>query len=155
MISPELLRRYPFFGVLDDTPLKAVAMVADEFFFEKGDTLYEIDRPAEYLYVLIEGSVEHYFIVLDSIDARVRKEFYLSDINPGEVFALSAMVEPYRHTTTARCTSEGRVIRINTTSLRTLAKLDPKFGASLMTQVARSLYEKLESARVQLAAARA
>jgi len=155
MVSPELLRRYPFFAGFDNTHIKAIAMVADEFSFEKDDSLYEIDKPADALFVLVDGIVEHYFIVVNSQDARLRKEFYLSDITPGEVFGLSSMIDPYKHTTTARCAREGHAIRIQTASLLTLGELDSRFAYSFMNQIAKALSEKLESTRVQLAASRA
>jgi CRP-like cAMP-binding protein len=155
MVSPELLRRYPFFGVLEETPLKAIAMVADEVTYETGETLYEIDKDADTLFLLIEGDVEHFFIVGDSRNPSVRKEFYLSDINPGDVFGLSSLIEPYRHTTTARAMGPSRVIKIVTASLRTLGELDPKLGYVFMRQLTKTLSEKLEATRVQLAATRA
>lgn len=155
MVSPELLRRYPFFGVFAETPLKAIAMVADEVIYDAGESLYEIDLDADKLFLLIDGSVEHYFIVADSLNPASRKEFYLSDINPGDVFGLSSMIEPYRHTTSARATGHSRVVRIETASLRTLGELDPKLGYVIMVQVAKAISEKLESTRVQLAATRA
>ncbi len=155
MVSTEQLRRYPFFTGLDNTHLKAIAMVADEIAFQKDESLYESDKDADALFVLVDGIVEHYFSVVNSPDPKLRKEFYLSDITPGEVFGLSSMIEPYKHTTTARCAREGHAIRIQTASLLTLGELDSKFAYSFMYQVARSLSDKLESTRVQLAASRA
>ncbi len=155
MYSPEQLRRFPFFVPFDTTHLKAIALVSEEFTFHKDDILYEIDMPANYLFVLVDGTVEHAFTLVKSHDPKIRKEFYLSDINPGEIFGLSSVIEPYMHTTTARCTSDGHVLRIQIAGLRTLGELDPKFGYSFMYQVAKAMSEKLEAARVQLAASRA
>ena len=39
MISPEILRRYPFFGFMTDAELKAVAMIAEEVSYKEGETL--------------------------------------------------------------------------------------------------------------------
>lgn len=151
----ELLRSYPFFRVFADTHLKAMAMVAEEVTYEVGDALYEIDKPANKLFLLLSGCVEHYFIVLDSPNPAIRKEYYLSDINPGDIFGLSSMLEPYRHTTTARATAPSQVIQIQSSSITTLGELDPKLGYLIMHQVAKTVLEKLESTRVQLAATRA
>jgi CRP/FNR family transcriptional regulator, cyclic AMP receptor protein len=155
MVSPELLRRYPFFAVFSDTPLKAIANVAEEVTYEPGENLYEIDKPAEQLFLLIKGSVEHYFIIVDSPNPSIRKEFYLSDINPGDVLALSSLIEPFRHTTTARAATQSTLIRIQASSILNLGELDPKLGYVVMHQAAKSLLEKLEATRVQLAATRA
>jgi CRP/FNR family transcriptional regulator, cyclic AMP receptor protein len=155
MVSPDLLRRYPFFSVLEETPLKAISLVANEVTYQPGDALYEIDKPANKLFILIEGSVNHYFVIVDSPDPSIRKEFYLSDITPGELFGLSSMIEPFRHTTTARSTRSSRVIEIEVASLNTLSELDPRLGYKVMHQVAKAILEKLEATRIQLAATRA
>lgn len=154
MVSPDLLRRYPFFSVLEETPLKAIALVANEVTYNPGQTLYEIDKAADKLYILVEGSVNHYFAIVDSPDPSIRKEFYLSDITPGELFGLSSMIEPFRHTTTARATRASRVIEIEVASLNTLSELDPKLGYKVMHQVAKAILEKLEATRIQLASTR-
>ena len=56
MISPELLRRFPFFNFMDDKQLKAVAMIADEKNYNDGDDVVTHDTPASKLFFLIEGT---------------------------------------------------------------------------------------------------
>ena len=53
MISPELLRRFPFFGFLDDMQLKEVAMLAEEIDVEQGTNIFEGEQPAAGLYVMV------------------------------------------------------------------------------------------------------
>jgi CRP-like cAMP-binding protein len=155
MVSPELLRRYPFFGFLDDAQLKAVAMLAEEVAVHQGETLLENDRPAAALFVLLEGSAELDYVVMDRDNPRLRKEFYISDINPGEVSGISALIEPYIYTATVRATSAGRVVRIDAAGLRALCEVDSRLAAALMRQLARAAMERLHDTRVQLVAARA
>src|SRR5512139_1143624 len=102
MISPELLRRYPFFGFLDATQLKAVAMLSEEVEFEKDTTVFETDQAAEALYVMVEGSIDLNYKVVDRDDPKIVKEFFISELNPGDIFGLSALLEPYCHTMTAK-----------------------------------------------------
>lgn len=155
MVSPELLRRYPFFGALDDRQLKAVAMITEELSFEAGETLFDINQPAEALYLLAEGSVELYYVVADEFDPTLRKEFYVSDISPGEVVGISALIEPYQYTSTVRAASASRVVRVEGGGLRALCELDCKLGYSLIRQLAKTALERLHDTRVQLVAARA
>jgi CRP-like cAMP-binding protein len=105
--------------------------------------------------LLLSGCVEQFFIVLDSPNPAIRKEYYLSDINPGDIFGLSSMIEPFRHTTTARATLPSQAIEIQSGSITTLCELDSKLGYEIMQQLAKTVMEKLESTRVQLAATRA
>jgi CRP-like cAMP-binding protein len=117
--------------------------------------LFEIERPAEALYLLAEGSVELYYVVMDEYDPKLRKEFYVSDIGPGEVFGISALIEPYQYTSRVQAASASHVVRIEGAGLRALCEVDCKLGYSLMRQIARTALERLHDTRVQLVAARA
>jgi CRP-like cAMP-binding protein len=155
MISPELLRRFPFFGFLDATQLKAVAMLSEEVEFEKDTIVFATDQAAEALYVMVEGSIDLNYKVVDRDDPKIAKEFFISELNPGNIFGLSALLEPYRHTMTAKVLAPSKVIRIEATGLRALEELDPKLQAGLMKATALAAMERLHDTRVQLAAARA
>ncbi|MDO9129026.1 MAG: Crp/Fnr family transcriptional regulator, partial [Anaerolineales bacterium] len=154
MIPPELLRRFPYFGFMDDAQLKAVAMIADELSFEKGTVIVEAGQPADAFYFLIEGSVSYNFVVTTESDPSYSKEYYVGDFNPGEVCGVSALIEPYIYTARLRVDKPGRAIRINASSLRALCDRDPKLAYGLMRETAKSVMERLEYTRVQLVAAK-
>ena len=109
MISPELLRRFPFFGFLDDTQLKAVAMLAEELEVEQGTNIFESEQPATALYVMVDGSIDLHYKVIDRDDPHIVKEFFISELNPGDIFGLSAIVEPFVHTMTSKVLAAGKV----------------------------------------------
>jgi CRP-like cAMP-binding protein len=155
MISPELLRRYPFFANFDDAQLKAIAMLADEVSYSKGETLFENDKPADALYLLISGDIELHYIVVDRDDPKLRKDFLVGEVNPGEIFGFSALIEPYIYTASALTSAPTRVIKIKGEGLRALCEVDPKICGLLMRQVAKVALSRLNDTRVQLAAARA
>lgn len=154
MISPELLRRYPFFGGLDDAQLKALAMIADDLDFDAGTTLFESDEAATGLYLLMAGSVELYYVVGDPADPGLRKEFYASDITLGEIVGISALVEPHRYTSTARAVSPSRVLKLDAAALRALCEVDARLAVSLLRQTAKTAKQRLHDTRVQLIASR-
>jgi CRP/FNR family cyclic AMP-dependent transcriptional regulator len=154
MVSPELLRRYPFFGRLSEAHLKAIAMLADEVFYSEGQTFIEIGRPADTLYLLIEGGIDLHYIIVDKDDPKRSKDFYVGDVNPGEPFGISALIEPYRYTASVRVTSPSRVLKIDGIGLRALCEVDCEITAILMRNVARSAMSRLEETRTQLIAAR-
>lgn len=155
MISPELLRRYPFFGFLDNAELKAVAMIAEELTLEASESLFEIEQPAEALYLLMDGAIELYYVVIDDYDPTLRKEFYISDINPGEICGISALIEPYQYTSTARAACLSHLVKVESAGLRAVCEVDSHLAYRLMRQVAKSALERLHATRVQLVAARA
>lgn len=155
MISPELLRRFPFFGFLDETQLRAVAMLSEEVELEKDSVVFETEQAAVALYVMVEGSIDLDYKVVDHEDPKIVKEFFISELNPGDIFGLSALLEPFKHTMTAKVNAPSKVIRIEASGLRALSELDAKLQAGLMKATALATMERLHDTRIQLAAARA
>ena len=49
MISPELLRRHPFFSPFNDRQLKALAMISEGENVEAGQTIIKEGHPADFL----------------------------------------------------------------------------------------------------------
>ena len=154
MISPELLRRFPFFGVLTEEQSKKVAMIAEEVTLDGGEIVFKSGEPAEAFYLLMEGALELYYEVVDERNPESRKEFMVGEINPGEPFGLSAVIEPRLLSATAKVTSVGKAIKIDAAKLCDMCDADPKMAYGLMSQIAKATMERLGYARTQLAAAR-
>jgi len=154
MISPEMLRRYPFFVDMDDASIKAIAMIAEEMPIKAGEILFQSGQPSKALYLLEEGNIETSLVIKDSGDPKFEKEFYLDDINPGEAFGLSALVEPSLHSITTRVSKAGKLLLIDGAKLNLLCMSDNRLGYQVMKQIARTALERLQHTRVQLAAAR-
>jgi CRP-like cAMP-binding protein len=155
MISPELLRRYPFFAFLDEAQLRAVAMLSEEIEVEDGALVVESGKPADALCLLVEGSLDLYYVVADREDPELRKEFFLSEFSAGDVLGISALIEPYIYTASIRASTASRVVKMDGTGLRALCEVDAKLSAGLMKATAKVAMERLHDTRVQLAAARA
>lgn len=152
MISPEVLRRYPFFCCLNDEQQRAIAMITEEMEVEAGKELFLEGQPVEALYLLMEGNVDLYYAASGSGDPK--DQLLVGEINAGEPFAISALIEPYTFTATARVSKPSRVLKIDAKALRALCEVDCRMGYLLMKQVAAMAVERLHFARVQLAAAR-
>jgi len=153
MISPELLRRYPFFGPLNEKQRKAIAMVADEIQMKEKQVVFEECQAADALYLLIEGDIDLTYKSEEKFHPKKTKVFSVGEINPQEVFAISALIEPYEYNATATVTKDGRAIKIDAKALRELIEQDIQLGYILMHQIAKTAMERLAYTRVQLAAA--
>src|SRR4030042_1864157 len=154
MVSSELLRRYPFFGGLTDGQLKALSMLADEKTFESGALIFEECGDADKIYLLIEGNVDLSYRSIDEMHTYTTppKEFYAGSINPGEVFGISALIEPYVNNATAKASKPSRVIMIDANKLRKLLEQDLQLAYNLTRQTVIVLMDRLIALRVQLAA---
>ncbi len=113
MISPEILRRYPFFSRFNATQLKRLAMLAEEEYVPEGTTLFERGQPARAMYLLLEGNVELYDEAQDQFDPSIKLSFYVGSVETGEVLGMSAVIPPYRLTATAKASTPCRMIRFD------------------------------------------
>lgn len=146
MISPERLRRYPHCAGAPDEMLKAVAMLAHERSFKAGDRLFEEGATATKLMFLDSGEVDIVYRLGDNRDVTVET------LVEGDLMAWSAVLEPYRLTATGIGRKGGVVIEVEAEGLRRLCQENPFHGFVMMTQVAKTLRDRLNATRVQLAA---
>jgi CRP-like cAMP-binding protein len=152
MISPEFLRRYPFFAVLADEQLKAVAMIAEEKMYPKETILVKENTPAKKLILLVEGDVD---LIYSGGGEGAINNALVGSIAPGEMLGVSSLIEPYAYISSARTTVQVKVVEIDGIALRALMQVDKQLGYTLMSNVAAAVLERLKYTQVELAAARA
>ena len=58
MISPELLRRYPYFADISEDSLRQVAMISEERSAPNGTVIFQEGDVAEGLFIIAEGEVD-------------------------------------------------------------------------------------------------
>ena len=154
MISPEIFRRYPFFTGLTDAQLKALSMLTREVTYEKGATIFEECDQADRMFLLVEGNVDLYYRSQEAFHPTTVKEFSVGEINPGEVFGTSSIIEPYELNATARTSKVSHVLVIDSLELRKLMDNDLDLTNKLYLQVIKTLKERMIDLRVQIASAR-
>jgi CRP/FNR family cyclic AMP-dependent transcriptional regulator len=153
MISPEALRRYPFFGTLDFNQLKEIAIISDIVTFEKGELIFEECGPADALYLVTDGLVDLFYRSIDEEGKKPPKELVAGEVSPGEFLGFSSLIEPYSLNATAIASQSTRLIKIDAPALRALCDKDPLMGYRVMTQLAKEAIARLIDVRIQLAAA--
>jgi CRP/FNR family transcriptional regulator, cyclic AMP receptor protein len=146
MISPEVLRRYPYFAGVDEDSLKAVAMIADEKTVAAGSRVFNEGDPADSLNIIVRGEVNIQYLLGNGEHRTV------DTLIDGDILGFSALVEPYKYTAIGTTSRETLMIRIEAKKLRAICDRTPVVGFKLMSQIAKLLSHRLEGARVQLAA---
>jgi len=146
MISPEMLRRYPYFAAISDDSLKQIAMIAEEKTVPADTVMFNENDPADEFFIIVEGEVNIQYR-LGSGELRT-----VDTLTPGDLLIWSALVEPHRTTAVGTTTKDCKLIAVDAAKLREICTADPMVGYRLVTQVARLLAHRLEGARVQLAA---
>jgi CRP/FNR family cyclic AMP-dependent transcriptional regulator len=149
MISPEQLRRYPFFGGLMAEELASIAMIAEEPNVPDGAIIFREGDLATKLYVLTSGTVD---LVYHIERTNGIETSFVGSIAAGEPFAISAVLDPYRLTATGVAHGAVQAIAIDAAGLRALCELSCHMGYAIMRQVAHALSERLSFAFIELAA---
>ena len=146
MISPEVLRRFPCFAPVSEESLKAVAMMARAECLRAGSRLFGEGDPADLVSIIVDGNVDIQYRLangeLRTVDTLIG----------GDIVGWSALVEPYKMTSTATASKDTNLIMVDAKPLRALCERDPLLGYRLLRQVAKLLADRLDAARVQLAA---
>jgi CRP/FNR family cyclic AMP-dependent transcriptional regulator len=144
MISPELVRRYSFFGGFTAKELKELAIAGNERTFEPGETLFAEGDRADHLYFLAEGEVET--LVHGEGEA---ENIPISTLPAGEPVGWSAVIEPHVYTASARSTRQSKVLIFGRDELARLLE-DAHFAALLMRKVAEVVSRRLRDTQLQL-----
>lgn len=148
MISPEVLRRYPYFAGIDDASLRQLAMSAEEKQnIPAGTRLFAEGEAANRLGIIVCGEVNIEYLLgngeMRTVDTLVG----------GDLLGFSALIEPYLYTGFGTTTQPTDLVLLDARKLRELCRNDARLGYQLILEVAKMLAHRLEGARVQLAAA--
>lgn len=162
MISPELIRRYPFFAGLTEAQIITLAQAADEVSVDTGHCFFCEGDELNNFYLLVEGAVA---IVIEVPDQEVEqkvsgqltgalqtRDVVVSVIEPGQVFGWSGLVPPHDSTASSKATRPGRVISFDCTKLRPVFKEDTAFGYIMMQKAAQVTRERLRDLRIEVLA---
>ena len=149
MLSPELLRGYTLFDGLNKSQYKEVAMISEEVSFPKGTIIFNECDEADSLFLLIKGTIDLYYGSEEGYYPTFHKKFLAGEINPGEVFGISALIEPYVLSETARAATNCSTIKIHAKTLRELFVFEPDLGCRFMVHISKAIMERLGFTRIQ------
>ncbi len=162
MVSPELLRRYPFFAGFTPDQLTTIAMAADEMEAPRGHRFCNEGDELHSLYLVLEGSVEITLTLPEKGSRSVlpppvgqAREITLSVVRPSEVFAWSALVPPYQATSNVVAAEDSRVVVIDAAALRQRFESDPAFGFQLLRRVAQIARDRIQDLHLEALASAA
>ena len=148
MVPPELMKRNPFFSVFDERELRALATLAHDESALEGTVLFREKEPATALYFLLDGEIDLYTTVSETNP----RHLFAGEINPGDPFGVSAILEPYVYRTSARAPMLSRFLKLDAKPLHALMERDCALALKLVKQIARATVERVEVLRLQIAA---
>ncbi|NWF79898.1 MAG: cyclic nucleotide-binding domain-containing protein [Chloroflexi bacterium] len=162
MVSPELLRRYPFFAGFSPDQLTTIAMAAEELAVEAGHRFFNEGDDLTTLYLVIEGSVAISLSMPEKGSRSVlpppagqAREIVVSVVRASDVFAWSALVPPGKATSNARAEEACRVVAIDCSALHAQIERDPAFGYQLLLRIAQIARDRIQDLHVEALASAA
>jgi CRP-like cAMP-binding protein len=164
MVSPELIRRYPFFAGLTDDQIKSIAMLGEEQEIAEGEVLFEIGDAVSDLYLVEAGefgiflqatdhSVKH--TVAEQLMRQIKMEGVLvSRAEAGEVLGWSALIPPHEATGSAKALKASKVITLRGKKLQALFEEDRGFECQMIKKVAQVIRQRLADRQIETIAAK-
>jgi CRP-like cAMP-binding protein len=153
MLTTELLRRYPFFGYFSQAQLASLAMIGVEVKLTDDQVVLEEGKPAQALYFLLEGGIDLYYTVKEQTRHKECQEILVCQINVGEPFGISTVIEPSALRASGRSNGTSRVLQFDGKALKDAMKTDPALELVLVREMAKAAIQRLDATRVLLAAA--
>jgi CRP-like cAMP-binding protein len=148
MVATALLQRYKFFEVFDASELEKLAALARDTSVLENTVIFQEREMADMLYFLLDGEVDLYTTVSATNPTRL----FAGEINPGDPFGVSALLEPYVYRTSARALVVSRFLEMDAEALRALMAQDCALGMKLLQQMMRATLERVEVLRLHVAA---
>ena len=165
MISPELIRRYPFFAGLNHDYVGTLAKLADEASVEPGHCFFGEGDEVNKLYLVLEGAVAIVIAVPDrerkqSLSRQltgklITKDITVSTVGSGGVFAWSALIPPHKATASAKALTPCRVLALDCEKLRPIFDEDRNLAYLMTLKAAQIVRERLHDTRIETLAANA
>lgn len=159
MVSPELIRRYPFFAGLEHTHIVELAKAAEELTFEADATIFAESASLGKFYLLLEGAVA---IVMEVPDRSVEqdvsgqltgqmvmKDVVLSTVGTGSVFGWPGLVPPHSASAGAKAITSCKVVGFNAKALLAAFEDDPTFGYLMTQKAAGIIAERLRDMQIE------
>ncbi len=159
MISPELIRRYPFFAGLNHDYVGTLAKLAEEVSVEAGYCFFHEGDELKKLYLVVEGSVAIVIGVPDrgaeqplsgQLTGRMRtKDITVSTIGIGGVFGWSALIPSHISTASAKALTSCRAIALDCEKLRPVFEEDRNLAYLMTLKAAQIVRERLRDVRIE------
>ncbi len=140
----EDLQRAEFFQGFDEKALADIAAFAERRTCEKGETIFERDAEARFVYLVVKGRVRQGFEVGPGRDV------WFQTIEPGGLFGLPALIPPRAHNIRSVASERTELIAIDADRLLEYLEEHPRFGFLFMERIAKLYQRRLNNCRLQV-----
>jgi CRP-like cAMP-binding protein len=140
MVSPEMIRRYPYFSGLSIDRINVLANIAEEIESEKSQYFHQEGDDINKVYIIVEGEVS-----LITTLPQQDKEVVINTLGTGDVFGWTSLIPPYTAGAGAKSVAKCKLIEFDAGELRDKFEGDYEFGYLMMVKIAQIIRERLDS----------
>ncbi|MBI4765027.1 MAG: cyclic nucleotide-binding domain-containing protein [Deltaproteobacteria bacterium] len=137
-----LLKQSDLFKKIPGEALKALIPLVREKTFTAGSVIFSQNSKAEKVYLLEKGQVALKTSLTNGLEIT-----YEMITQRGDPFGWSALIEPYRHMTTALCLEDTGAVFFNRKDLSRLFPQHPLLGFKVMQNLSVLIANRLERTR--------
>src|SRR6058998_1337024 len=141
--SPEILRRVPLFGLLDDEETAVLAGQVELKTFAPRQRIYKIGDPGGRAYVMVSGRVRVATIDEDN------QEVVVDEPTFGEFFGFASMLEQTPHQTEAIALEETVCVEVSRDDIAVLLQRKPLAGMDMLTVLGRQFHASQQLVRLR------
>jgi CRP-like cAMP-binding protein len=124
------------FQFLRPEQLKAISDVADVVEMTAGETVYEKGARADHFYVVLDGQVSL------RLPARSGVSLQVDSLTKGAMFGSCVCFQFVDYSLDAQCTTDSRLLRIESATLKELMDRDLMLGYTIQTQISRIYFHR-------------
>jgi CRP-like cAMP-binding protein len=124
------LRGVPEFAAVDDGTLLRILGASHNLFWPAGSPIFQQGRPAEALYIVLEGVVR----VSEEVDGR---EVEAARIGPGDYFGEASLLRDSTHSKSARAVEDTELMVLPKDSFEALLDSTPELAAHMHAKLER------------------
>jgi len=137
MAVDKVLMGHDLFAMLPTELMHRLSDVSAVKVCHAGEVVFEVNQPATHVYMLMNGQVQ----------LRVPAEqgdisFIVSNIERGELFGLSPLLESKRYTSAAHCLSETELLAIEGEPFQELLRNNCPASFAIMNRVAHIFFHR-------------
>src|SRR5947209_12820965 len=141
--SPEILRRVPLFGLLDDEETAVLAGQVQLKTFAPRQRIYKIGDPGGQAYVMVSGQVR-----VTTVD-QDHQEVVVDQPAHGEFFGFASMLEQTPHQTSATAVEETVCLEVDRDDIAVLLQRKPLGGMDMLTVLGRQFHASQQLVRLR------
>ena len=142
-----MIREIDIFRGIEHEVMEEIAKACKEVNYPKGTIIFKRGENAEYLYLLIDGSIN----LLIENGGSIRYTFS----EQGFIFGWSAILDNARYTASAECGTDVKAYKIDGDILHRIFSQFPKAGCEILKRLAAKIAERLNMVYRDLLLARA